>query len=93
MTRQHYSWTIDAIADDVARVELDGDRMVTVPSWILPSAAVEGDVLRVSHQREDGRSVIVIDHDPDATRAALQRSARQLADMPLDHGPTGDIVL
>ncbi len=93
MTHQHYSWTIDAIADDVARVEVDGDQVVTVPSWVLPSAAAEGDVLRVSHQREEGRSVIIIDHDPDATLMALQRSARQLADMPLDRGPKGDIVL
>lgn len=93
MNRQHFSWTIDAIADDVARVEVDGDQVVTVPFWVLPSGAVEGDVLRVSHQREEGRSEIVIEHDPDATRMASQRSVRQLADMPVNRGPAGDIVL
>lgn len=93
MNRQHHSWTIDAIADDVARVEVDSDRIIALPAWVLPAAAAEGDVLRVSHQREEGRSVIVIDHDMDATRRALQRSVRQLADMPLDSGPKGDIVL
>lgn len=93
MTSQHYSWTVDAIADHVARVEVDSDRVVALPEWVLPSAAVEGDVLRVSHQREAGRSVIIIDHDPDATRKALEQSARQVAAMPLDRGPSGNIVL
>lgn len=68
MSSQHYNWTIDAIADDVARVEVDSDQVVSLPAWVLPSATVEGDVLQVSHQREARRSVIVIDHDPDATR-------------------------
>lgn len=93
MNRQHHVWTIDAIEEDVARIEVDGDRVVTLPLWLLPFAVVEGDVLRVSHQREAARSVLIIDRDVEATRLATGRSARQLADTPLDTGAGGDIVL
>lgn len=91
MNRQHHSWTIDAIEEDVVRVEVDGERVIALPAWILPAAVREGDVLQVSHQRETERSVLVIARDPDATRKAVERSARQLADMPLDGGVGGDV--
>lgn len=84
---------IDGIAEDVARVEVDGDRVITLPAWLLPLRVSEGDVLRVSHLREEARSVLVIEHDLDATNLARERSAHQLADMPLDAEAGGDIVL
>ena len=79
-------WTIDSIGEDVARIEVDGDRVVTLPAWLLPVGTAEGDVLRVSHQREAARSVLVIDRDPAATSLANRRSAQQLADTPLNAG-------
>lgn len=93
MTREHHVWTIDSIGEDVARIEVDGDRVVTLPAWLLPAGTAEGDVLRVSHQREVARSVLVIDRDHAATRLANRRSAQQLADTPLNAGGSGDIVL
>ncbi|MHB1223477.1 MAG: DUF3006 domain-containing protein [Gemmatimonadaceae bacterium] len=93
MTRQHHVWTIDSIEEEVARVEVDGDRVVTLPAWLLPAGTAEGDVLHVSHQREAARSVLVIDLDRAATRLANRRSERQLADTPVDSGRGGDIVL
>lgn len=93
MTRQRHVWVVDGIAEEVARVEVDGERVVTIPAWVLPADVREGDVLRVSHQREQHRSVMMIERDPLATRRATERSERQLARMPPTPGPGGDIVL
>lgn len=94
MTRQEiHVWMVDAIEEGMARIEVDGDRVVTLPTWLLPFAVSEGEVLRVSHRREQERSALVIERDPDATAAALRRSARQLADIPRETGAGGDIVL
>ncbi len=80
----------------MASIEVDGDKMMTIPQWILPSGARQGHVLCVHHSRPaDGqKSVLTIEVDEAATKKALRRSQAQVmkfADQPND--PGGDIAL
>lgn len=74
-----HRWAVDALHESAARVEEDGERMLTVPRWLLPTTAREGDVLAVV-RRPDGRSGVTIDVviDREATRAARERATAQV---------------
>jgi len=86
------SWTVDSIEEGVAAVEEDGARMLHVPAWLLPAAAREGDVLRVSRRDEGAAASLRIEVDRAATEEALGRSREQVSR--LSHSdPGGDIVL
>lgn len=93
MARQHHLWTIDAIEEDAARIEVDGDRIVTLPIWLLPADAGPGEVLRVTHDREADRSTLTIVRDEEATRLAYEESARQVERMQPGGDGGGDILL
>lgn len=87
-------WIVDAIRDDVARIEIDGGQVVTMPRMLLPSKAVEGDVLAVSLQRRaDGAGLSLhLAVDPQATvarRVAAREQVSRLASK--DSG--GDLIL
>jgi hypothetical protein len=92
-------WIVDAVAEGVARVEVDGERVLSVPAWLLPAGVREGDVLRVTRQRERGRAVVTLERDAAATGAARSaaeaRAARRAAPPAGEPGPdaTGDIEL
>ena len=91
-------WVVDAVAEGVARVEVDGDRVVSVPAWLLPAGASEGDVLRVTREREGGRAVVTIERDAWAThraRSDAEARAGERADgtPARGEGATGDIEL
>jgi len=79
--------------DDFARVEVDGERMITVPLWLLPTDVREGDVLRVEHRRAVDESAFVITRDVGEGERRLERSREQVARIPVDRGPGGDVVL
>lgn len=96
MGTKKYRWVVDSMEESVASIEIDGERTVQLPQWLLPRGAKEGDVLTVTHDvSESGvesRLGIVVDRD--ATRAAMERSAKQVgstARSPND--PGGDIQL
>lgn len=89
----HHRWIVDALADDVARVEIDGERVVGVPRWLLPEEVREGDVLRVRQLRAGDRARLFIERDAEATRLARERSAEQVADIRVARDGGGDIVL
>ena len=79
----HSRWIVDAIEEATASVEVDGDRMITVPQSLLPKGTHEGHVLRVT-----------IEIDEAATETALRESAAQVkkgARKGNDSG--GDIIL
>lgn len=82
--------------ETVASIEIDGKHTTQIPKWLLPREAKEGDVLTVTHDTaesgDESRLSIVVDRD--ATRAAMDRSAKQVgstARSPKD--PGGDIRL
>lgn len=96
MAAKRYRWVVDSIEESVASVEIDGERTVQLPKWLLPRGAKEGDVLKVTHDvaesGEESRLSVVVDRA--GTSAAMERSARQVgstARSPND--PGGDIKL
>ena len=91
--RTVHRWTIDALGELVARVEVDGGAMVQLPRWLLPADAREGEVLQVRHARDGARSRLVITRDAEATRAALARSRAQLQSIPVAADGGGDVEL
>jgi hypothetical protein len=87
---------VDSIEEFIASIEVDGDKMMTLPQWMLPGGARQGHVLSVHHLHpKDGqKSVLTIEVDEKATKATLRRSQAQVAkfaDQPND--PGGDIAL
>jgi hypothetical protein len=89
--RSHHTWVIDVIDEDSAAVEVDGRQITPMPRWVLPADAREGDVLRVAHVRSRRRSTLSIETDEEAKREALERSAKQLRDIPVSG--RGDVDL
>lgn len=89
-------WVVDSMEESIASIEIDGERTVQLPKWLLPRSVKEGDVLAVTHDvaesGEESRLSIVVDRA--GTRAAMARSAQHVgstARSPND--PGGDIKL
>ena len=95
-TSAQHRWIVDSIEESVASVEVDGDRMITVPQSLLPSGAKSGQVLRVRRDLSpDGRrSTLTIEIDDAATQKALAASAAQvMKGTRQKNDPGGDVVL
>jgi DUF3006 family protein len=80
MPESTHRWVIDEIEENAASIEVDGDEMITMPRWLLPDGARQGDVLAVRHDRptKGRRSALTIEVDADATNQALAESAAQV---------------
>ena len=92
MADEERRWVVDSIEDGIAAVEEDGAPMLYVPAWLLPAAAREGDVLRVSRRDEGAAAALRIEVDRGATDEARSRSREQVSR--LSHtDPGGDIVI
>lgn len=96
MPESTHRWVIDAFEENAASIEVDGETMVTMPRWLLPDGAKQGDVLEVRHDRppKGHRSTLTIEVDAAATKQALAESAAQVkkgAKRPND--PGGNITL
>jgi hypothetical protein len=96
MPESMHRWIVDAVEENSASIEVDGKSMITIPRWVLPDAARQGDVLRVRHDRppKGQRSALTIEVDAAATKQALADSAAQVqkgTKRPNDRG--GDITL
>jgi len=76
-------WVVDQMEEGTASIEVDGDRMITVPQRMLPKGVREGQVLRVT-----------IEIDETGTRKALRNSAAQVKKgSERGNDPGGDITL
>ena len=75
-----HRWVVDSIEERAASVEVDGKDMITLPLWLIPDGAKEGDVLSVLHDRpvKGQRSMLTILVDGAATKKALDESAAQV---------------
>jgi hypothetical protein len=93
MKNEHHSWTVDVIEEGSAAIEVDGRQITPIPRWMLPEAAKEGDVLAVTHERSRERSLLTIEIDREATREALRRSRKQVAENPSRGDKGGDVTL
>jgi hypothetical protein len=74
-----HTWIVDVIEDGSASIEVDGRSVTPIPQWLLPEGVREGDVLSVTHDRDEGKSALLIETDPDAKRKGLDRSVKQVA--------------
>jgi hypothetical protein len=74
-----HTWVLDVIEDGAASIEVDGRTVTPIPQWMLPEGAKEGDVLSVTHERKEGKSVLIIETDPEAKRKMLDRSEKQVS--------------
>ena len=74
-----HTWIIDVIEDGSASIEVDGRSVTPIPEWMLPVGAKEGDVLAVTHERAEGRSVLAIRIDPEAKKKAMDQSVKQVS--------------
>ena len=72
----NHHWTIDGIEEGVARVEQDGKQMITIPAWLLPPAAKEGQIVSVTQIKGATPESIAftIAIDAESTKAALAKS-------------------
>ena len=94
MTRdpERSRWVVESLDDATAAVEVDGASIAHVPRWLLPAGTRAGDVLAVTRAPGHDRVTVVVEHDADATRAALDASAQQMRDAPIDT-QGGDVTL
>ena len=74
-----HTWIVDVIEDGSASIEVDGRSVTPIPEWMLPVGVREGDVLSVTHEREEGKSVLSIRVDAAAKKKAMQRSENQVS--------------
>jgi hypothetical protein len=75
-----HRWAVDGIEEEIARVEEDGERIITVPRYLLPPGATEGQLLKVTRSEESGGSVqITVAIDEAKTREALAKSNARVA--------------
>jgi hypothetical protein len=74
-----HTWIVDVIEDGSASIEVDGRSVTPIPQWMLPEGVREGDVLSVTHDRNEGKSALLIETNPEAKREALDRSVNQVA--------------
>jgi hypothetical protein len=82
MTRPtSHRWAVDAIEEGMARIEEDGERMITVPLYLLPSGVREGQVLQVSPApgKDRGTLVVTVAADEEATAESIAKSKATMA--------------
>jgi hypothetical protein len=80
MPESTHRWVIDVVEENAVAIEVDGKNVITMPRWLLPDAAKQGDVLQVRHDRpaKGQRSALTIEVDAAATKKALAESAAQV---------------
>jgi hypothetical protein len=87
-----HRWAVESVDADVARVEEDGTRMITIARDLLPAGVKAGQVLTAVRV---GTSVTV-ELDEAATRDALAASKAQVAAVMAEskkQDPGGDVAL
>ena len=95
--RTEHRWAVDSITENMARVEEDGERMLTVPRALLPAGVTEGQLLRVTRApASEGADVLTVVLDEAGTAAALAKSKRktdEIMEASLKTDPGGDVSL
>lgn len=87
-----HTWVIDVMEDDAAAVAIDGRQVTSLPRWLLPEGAREGDVLAVRHDRRDGKSSLEITIDREEKERRL-RAADDVSRPGRAGSEAGDIIL
>lgn len=69
-----HRWAVDSIHEGVARIEEDGEKMLSMPSDRLPSGVTEGQLLRVTRAPDGEHAVLTIAIDTAGTAKAHRKS-------------------
>ena len=96
--RASHRWTVDGIEEGMARIEEDGERMITVPVYLLPAGVREGQVFQVSSTpgEERGSLIVTVAADETAETESLARSKATVARASAQsrkRDPGGDVAL
>lgn len=84
---------VDRFEGDLVVVEVDGDRFLDLPRWLLPSGLREGDVVTAQVEGgEGGERRVTFSLDRAATEAARQEAQALLTRL-RRRDPGGDIQL
>ena len=86
-------WTVDAIDDEVVRLESEHREPLVLPRRLLPEQLREGDVLRVELVRGAQHATVELVLDEAEMRARLERSAEQVAEADRLTTGKGDVAL
>jgi hypothetical protein len=74
-----HRWAVDSIHEGVARIEEDGEKMLSIPSHLLPPGVTEGQLLRVTRAADGGHDVLTIVVDKAGTEKAHRKSIETTA--------------
>src|SRR5690349_6343061 len=79
--RTSHRWAIDGISEGMARIEEDGERMITLPVYLLPAGVREGQILQVTTAPGEGKGTLVVTvaADEEATAESLAKSKATMA--------------
>lgn len=93
-----HRWALDSIEEGMARLEEDGERMITIPLYLLPPGVAEGQLLRVTRTPDPDRKsvVITIAIDDAGTAKAFRKSVETTAQAMAEskkHDRGGDVSL
>jgi hypothetical protein len=69
-----HRWAVDSISEGVARIEEDGEKMLSIPSDQLPPGVTEGQLLRVTRAPGGKHAVLTIVIDSAGTQKAHRKS-------------------
>jgi hypothetical protein len=91
-----HRWAVDSIQEGVARIEEDGEKMISVPSQLLPVGVTEGQLLEVTRAPDGERAVLTIVLDKAGTATAHRKSSGTTAAAMAEskkQDPGGDVAL
>jgi len=96
--KAEHRWALDSIEEGMARLEEDGERMITIPVHLLPPGVSEGQLLSVTRAPAPDRKsvVITIAIDDAGTAKAFRKSVETTAQAMAEskkHDRGGDVSL
>jgi len=90
---EQHRLVVDRFEGDLAVVEVDGDRFLDLPRWLLPPGTREDDVVALTVQAAPDGSVLCTARVDAAATAAAREEAARLVQRLRRKDPGGDIVL
>lgn len=91
-----HRWAVDSIQEGVARIEEDGEKMISIPSHLLPAGVTEGQLLRVTRAPDPEATVLTIVIDDAGTAKAHRKSIETTTAAMTEskkQDPGGDVAL
>jgi len=75
----NHTRSVDEIEEGSASIEVEGRSRTPFPKGLLPVGVGKRDRLAVTHEREEGKSVLALRVGAQAREKAMDRSAKQVS--------------